>query len=141
MKYLLIPRASNESKPGASHVPDEQSIIALMKYNEALHTAGVLIASEGLNPAAKSAHVTFSGGKAAVHDGPYAETKELIGGFYIVEVASVDEAATWALRYPGGFGNDDVVEIRPLTGGSDIPPEIMKLIASAAPQWVKSFAK
>ena len=141
MKYLLIPRASNESGPSTGHPPDEQSIIALMKYNEALHTAGVLIASEGLNPVAKSAHVKFSAGKGVVHDGPYAETKELIVGFYMIDVATVDEAAAWALRYPGGFGNDDVVEIRPLTGGSDIPPEVMKLIASAAPEWVKSLAK
>lgn len=141
MKYMLIPRASDASKNGPQHLPDEAEIIALMKYNEALHTAGVLVASEGLNPAAKSAHVIFSNGKGAVRDGPYAETKELIGGFYILEVPSVEEASRWALRYPGGFGNDDVIEIRPLTSGADIPAEVMKLIASAAPEWVKSFKK
>jgi len=140
MRFMLIPRASHDAKP-SGHVPDEKGIVALMKYNEELHNAGVLLASEGLNPAHKSAHVIFSEGKGRVLDGPYAETKELIGGFYIVEVASVDEASKWALRYPGGFGNDDVIEIRPLTDGSDIPAEVMKLIASAAPNWVKSLSK
>jgi hypothetical protein len=140
MKFLLIPRASHDSKPGTHHAPDEKAIVELMKYNEALHTAGVLVTSEGLSPA-KSAHVIFSGGKGKVLDGPYAETKELIGGFYMIEVKSLEEATSWALRYPGGFGNDDVIEVRPLTGAEDIPPEFMQLIAKAAPTWVETLTK
>jgi hypothetical protein len=140
MKFMLIPRASDEAT-AAAHPPDEKAILALMKYNEDMHKAGVLVTAEGLNPAAKSAHVRFSGGKGRALDGPYAETKELIGGFYMLEVKSLDEAVSWALRYPGGFGNDDVVEIRPLTAGDEIPKDVMALIAKAAPTWFKTLTK
>jgi hypothetical protein len=96
------------------------------------------VASEGLNPAAPGARIAVSKGKRYVVDGPFAESKELVGGFYIVEVASLEEAIGWALRAPSGMGTDDVLEVRQLTGAGDIPPEILRIIESAAPTWSRS---
>lgn len=103
-----------------------------------MHKAGILVASEGLNPAAKGARVAVSQGKRQVVDGPFTESKELVGGFYIIDVNSLDEAISWALRAPSGFGSDDVLEIRQLTGAGDLPPEILKIMAAAAPTWSAS---
>ena len=76
----------------------------------------VLVASEGLNPGAPGARVAIAKGKRYLVDGPFAESKELVGGFYIIEVASLEEAIQWALRAPTGLGTDDILEIRQLTG-------------------------
>jgi hypothetical protein len=70
-----------------------------------------------------------------VVDGPFAESKELVGGFYLIDVGSLDEAIRWALRAPSGFGKDDILEVRQLTGSADLPPQILALIAEAAPSW------
>ena len=78
------------------------------------------------------------GKKRHVVDGPFAESKELVGGFYIIDVESLDEAIGWALRAPSGFGSDDVLEIRQLTGAGDLPPEILKIMNAAAPTWSAS---
>lgn len=120
---------------------DDKVFAAYMKFNEDMHKAGVLIASEGLNPGAKGAQVVVSNGKRVLLDGPFAETKELVGGFYLIEVNSRDEAIEWALRCPIGAGTDEVLEIRPLTGAGDLPPEIRELIAAAAPTWSAYFSK
>jgi hypothetical protein len=136
MRFIITARpATDEAKPGAEATFDEALFISYMKFNEEMHTAGVLVASEGLNPAARGARVAVSGGRRQVVDGPFTETKELVGGFYIIDVKSLDEAIHWALRAPSGLGTDDVLEIRQLTGAGDLPPEILKLIASAAPTW------
>lgn len=110
-----------------------------MRFNEDLATAGVLVASEGLNPAAAPARVAIRGGKRAVVDGPYAEAKELVGGFYLIDVASREEAIEWALRCPVGLGTDDVLEIRQLTGEADIPPHLVDVIRNVAPTWSTSL--
>jgi hypothetical protein len=78
-------------------------------------------------------------GKRAVVDGPFAESKELVGGFYLLEVKSLEEAIEWALRCPTGLGFDDVLELRPLTEASDLPPAVLDLIRSAAPTWSAAF--
>ena len=114
---------------------------AYMKFNEDMHKAGVLVASEGLNPGAKGARVGVAGGKRTVLDGPFAETKELVGGFYIVDVGSLDEAISWALRCPVGLGTANVLEIRPLTEMTDIPPALLELSAKVAPAWTASVTK
>ena len=101
---------------------------AYMRFNEEMHQAGVLVASEGLNPAAPGARIAVANGKRYVVDGPFAESKELVGGFYLIEVESLDEAIQWALRAPSGFGSDDILEVRQLTGAADLPPEILRLI-------------
>lgn len=139
MKFLMIPRSSKDEPTGGHADITEQAFTALMNYNEEMTKAGVLLASEGLNPNVRNLHVRFTGNQGTVIDGPFAETKELIGGFYMIDVKSPEEAAQWALRYPRGFGNDDVVEIRPLTGEGDLPREVLQKIAKAAPTWAAKF--
>jgi hypothetical protein len=112
-----------------------------MKFNEEMHNAGVLVAAEGLNPAGRGARVEVKKGKRTVVDGPFAESKELVGGFYIVDVPSLDDAIAWALRAPTGLGFDDVMEIRPLTSEEDIPPNLLELVKKAAPTWSKTFQR
>jgi hypothetical protein len=109
-----------------------------MKYNEEMHKAGVLLASEGLTQGATGAHVLVTGGKRTVADGPFAETKELIAGFWMIEVKSKEEAVEWALRCPVG-PVDEVLEIRQLTGAADIPSDLITLITAAAPTWSATF--
>lgn len=138
MRFLLIPGPSKTPTPPVAEPPTDV-FEAQMRYNEEMFKAGVLVKSEGLNPAGPSAHVVISGGKRTVIDGPYAETKELALGFYLIQVKSMQEAIDWAMRYPGGMGNDDVIEIRPLTGPSDIPAEFVEKIRKFAPSWSASF--
>jgi hypothetical protein len=121
--------------------PDEKLLSAYMRFNEELHKAGVLVASEGLNPAGKGARIEVRNGRRTVVDGPFTESKELVGGFYLVDVKSLDEAVEWALRCPTGLGFDDVLEIRQLTGEEDLPPEMIALIKKAAPTWSSTFSK
>jgi hypothetical protein len=110
-----------------------------MRFNEEMYKAGVLVAAEGLNPGGQGARIEVTKGKRAVVDGPFAESKELIGGFYIVDVKSRDEAIEWALRCPTGLGFDDVLEIRALTGEDDIPASLLELTRRAAPGWSASI--
>lgn len=139
MRFIITAQAgAGDTKTGTDAGFDEQLFTAYMKFNEEMHMAGVLVASEGLNPAARGARVAVVQGKRRVIDGPFAESKELVGGFYIIEVKSLDEAIQWALRAPSGMGTDDVLEIRQLTGAGDLPPEILALIKSAAPTWSAS---
>jgi hypothetical protein len=140
MRFIITARPDTHSTIAGPDAPfDEGVFTAYMRFNEEMFKAGVLVASEGLNPAGKGAQVTVKNGKRAVTDGPFAESKELVGGFYIVDVASLDEAIEWALRCPSGLGFDDVLEIRPLTGSSDLPPEIADLIRKTAPEWTAAL--
>lgn len=134
MRFIITAQAG-ETRADAEPAVDEQLFVAYMKFNEEMHRAGILVASEGLNPAAPGARVVASKGRRSVVDGPFAESKELVGGFYLIDVPSLDEAIRWALRCPTGLGSDDVLEIRQLTGPGDIPPEFVKLITAAAPTW------
>jgi hypothetical protein len=134
MRFIITAQAG-DTPQGTDVGFDEALLAAYMRFNEEMHQAGVLVASEGLNPAAKGARVAVRNGKRHVVDGPFAESKELVGGFYIIEVASLDEAIQWALRAPCGMGSDDVLEIRQLTGAGDLPPEVLKIINAAAPTW------
>lgn len=139
MRFIITAQAgTHEGKPGDAGAPTEQLLVEYMRFNEAMHEAGVLVASEGLNPAARGARIATSRGKRFVVDGPFAESKELVGGFYIIEVGSLDEAIGWALKAPSGMGVDDVLEVRQLTGPGDLPPEILRIIEAAAPNWSKS---
>ncbi len=136
MRFIITAQAGEDSR-AADRAPefDAELFKAYMRFNEEMHRAGVLVASEGLNPAAKGARVAVANGKRYVVDGPFAESKELVGGFYLIEVGSLEEAIQWALRAPSGFGSDDILEIRQLTGAEDLPPELLQLIAEAAPTW------
>jgi hypothetical protein len=139
MRFIITAQAgTDETKARKEPAFDEALFIAYMRFNEEMHRAGILVASEGLNPAAPGARVAVSQGKRHVVDGPFAESKELVGGFYIIDVKSLDEAISWALRAPSGFGSDDVLEVRQLTGAGDLPPELLKIIASVAPTWSAS---
>jgi len=143
MRFIITAGPGDTELPtneqGQADAPfDAATFAAYMRFNEEMHQAGVLVASEGLNPGAKSARVGVAGGKRAVLDGPFAETKELLGGFYIVEVPSLDDAVSWALRCPVGLGSDSVLTIRPLTDMEDIPSELLALSAEVAPAWTAS---
>jgi hypothetical protein len=146
MRFLITAHpgpAKDEAKTdaGADAPFDEKLFTSYMKFNEELHKAGVLVASEGLAPTARGAHVVNVNGKRSFVDGPYAETKELIGGFYLIDVSSRDEAIAWALRCPTGLGFDDVLELHQLTGEADIPKDLVDLIVAAAPTWSESWSK
>ena len=142
MRFIITARPGDNSAPLTPDPPfDEALFTEYMKFNEEMHKAGVLVAAEGLNPAGRGARVEVKKGKRTVVDGPFAESKELVGGFYIVEVPSLDDAIAWALRAPTGLGFDDVMEIRPLTSESDLPPKMVELIKNAAPTWSKTFER
>ena len=134
------------AQPGKSHKEtdapiDDELFTAYMKFNEEMHKAGVLVAAEGLKPGGEGARIEVANGKRVVVDGPFAESKELVGGFYLVDVASLEEAIEWALRCPTGLGFDDVLEIRALTAEADVPPALVELVKAAAPTWSAQFWK
>ena len=140
MRFIITARR-DETNPRTDLPFDEKLFAEYMRFNEQLHQAGVLIASEGLNPASPGARVAVEGNKRKVVDGPFAEAKELVGGFYIIEVPSLEDAKAWALRCPTGLGSDDILEIRQLTGAEDIPKPLLDLAISVAPNWTASFTK
>lgn len=142
MRFIITAHPAPETPPADPSAPfDEQLFTAYMRFNEEMHRAGVLVASEGLNPAGKSAIVRVKNGRRTVVDGPFTESKELVGGFYLIEVASLEEAIGWAMRCPTGLGFDDVLEIRQLTGEDDLPPALVDLIKRAAPTWSATFSR
>lgn len=142
MRFIITAQPGKDSKQPNQDAPfDEKLFTAYMRFNEEMFNAGVLVAAEGLNPSGQGARIEVKKGKRAVVDGPFTESKELIGGFYIVDVTSLEEAIEWALRCPSGLGFDDVLEIRPLTAEADIPPNLRELIKTAAPTWSASFWK
>ncbi|GAA3595381.1 YciI family protein [Agrococcus terreus] len=121
MQYMLIMRDSDEAIEASKDIPFEQIIEAMGKYNEAMMQAGVLIAGEGLTDASEGFVVDFSHETPLITDGPYGETKELFNGFWILEVASREEAAEWASRCPLGPGSK--LEVRRVHGVEDFPAD------------------
>jgi len=117
---LVIPKAYE--KAGADFVPPADLVAKMTKYNESLSKAGVVLAMDGLHPPAKGARVRFSGGKPKVVDGPFTESKELVGGFWLIQVRSKEEAVEWAKRAPMLDG--DIIEVRQVQERSEFPPEI-----------------
>ena len=141
MKFIITAHPGPETPAPNPEAPfDEQLFTAYMTFNEEMHRAGVLVAAEGLNPAGKGARVEVKRGRRTVVDGPFAESKELVGGFYVIDVASFDEAVEWAMRCPTGLGFDDVLEIRQLTGENDLTPQLLDLVKRAAPTWSATFS-
>ena len=124
---LMIPGDRNGVEAGA--MPDEKMVSAMMKYNEDLAKAGVLLALDGLHPTSKGARVRFSGGKRTVNDGPFTEAKEIIGGYWMLQVKSKAEAMEWVSRCPALEG--DVLEVRQVFEMSDFGPAIEKQEAAA----------
>lgn len=119
---LMIPKGYEKAAPGA--MPSADAVAAMMKYNEELQKAGVLLSLDGLHPPSMGARVSFSGGKPHVTDGPFIETKEVLGGYWMIQVKSKAEAIEWAKRCPGG--DNEVIEIRQVQEMEDFPPDVQK---------------
>lgn len=118
MKFMVLIKADKSSEAGV--MPDEQLLTAMGKYNEELAKAGVLLAGEGLHPSSKGARVKLSGDKRIVTDGPFAETKELIAGFWLLQVKSKEEAIEWVKRCPNPMpGTESELEIRQVFTADD----------------------
>ena len=117
---LVIPKGYATAKPGA--MPDPKAVAAMSKYNEKLMASGHLLAMDGLHPPASGVRVTFPGGKAKVTDGPFAEAKEVLGGYWMIDVKSKAEAIKWARQIPGG--DDMTVEIRQVQEFEDFPDDV-----------------
>jgi hypothetical protein len=122
---LMIPKGYEKAQPGA--MPDPKAVLAMMKYNEALQKAGVLLALDGLHPPSMGARVAFSGGKPRVTDGPFAEAKEVIGGYWMIQVKSKDEAVQWASRCPAS--DNEVIELRQVQDFAEFPLDVQKVAA------------
>ncbi len=121
MRVMVFVKANKESEAGV--MPSEQLLSEMGKFNEELVNAGILLSGEGLHPSSKGARVKFSGNKKSVIDGPFAETKELVAGFWIWQVKSLDEAIEWVKRCPNPTGEDGEIEIRPLFEAEDFGAE------------------
>src|ERR1700720_3997299 len=119
---LMIPKGYEQAKPGT--LPDAKAVEAMMKYNEELQKAGVLLSCEGLHPPSMGARVSFAGGKPKVTDGPFAEATDVLGGYWMIQVKSRAEAIEWAKRAPMLDG--DVIEVRQVQELADFPPDVQK---------------
>ncbi len=119
---LMIPKGYETAAPGT--VPEAKAVEAMMKYNESLQKAGILVACDGLHPPSMGARVSFSKGKATVTDGPFAEAKEVLGGYWMIRVNSRAEAIEWARKCPGG--DNEVIEIRQVQEMEDFPADVQK---------------
>ncbi|WP_338178355.1 YciI family protein [Candidatus Dormiibacter inghamiae] len=115
MRFMVIVKANEESEAGV--LPDQEILTEMGKYNEELTKAGVMLAGEGLHPSSKGARVRFEGGRRTVTDGPFAETKELVAGFWLIEVKSKEEAIEWVKRAPFDGGTE--IEIRQVFEADD----------------------
>jgi hypothetical protein len=122
---LMIPKGYEKAQPGA--MPDAKAVAAMMKYNESLQKAGVLLALDGLHPPSMGARVSFSGGKPQVNDGPFAEAKEVVGGYWMIQVKSKEEAIEWAKRCPGS--ENELIEVRQVQEFTDFPADVQKAAA------------
>ncbi len=121
MRFMILVKADKDSEAGV--MPDEKLLTEMGKYNEELVNAGVMLAGEGLHPSSKGARVRFSGDKRAVIDGPFAETKELIAGYWIWQVGSKEEAIEWVKRCPNPMMGDSEIEIRQVFEAEDFGAE------------------
>jgi hypothetical protein len=122
MRFMIMVKATKNSEAGV--LPDEKLLAAMMKYNEELMKAGVMLAGEGLQPSSKGARVKFSGSQRTVTDGPFAETKELVAGFWLWRVKSKEEAIEWVKRCPNPMpGEESEIEIRQVFEAEDFGAE------------------
>lgn len=131
MRFMMfmIPKVYQPDTPpgeraGEGFAPPADAVAKMMKFNEELTKAGALISLDGLQPGSKGARVAFAGGKPKVTDGPFTEAKEVIGGYWMIQVKSKEEAVGWARRCPAADG--DVIEIRQVFEMSDFPPDVQK---------------
>jgi hypothetical protein len=125
---LMIPKGYEKAAPGT--MPDAKAVAAMMKYNEALQKAGILLALDGLHPPSTGARVSFTGGKPKVTDGPFAEAKEVVGGYWMIQVKSRAEAIEWASRCPGS--DNEIIEVRQVQEFSDFPADVKEAAGNFA---------
>lgn len=125
---LMIPRGYEAAQPGT--MPPVEAVAAMMRYNELLKNAGVLITLDGLHPPSMGARVSFAGGKPVVTDGPFTESKEVIGGYWMIEVKSREEAIGWAKQCPAS--NNEIIEIRQVQEMADFPADIQEAASGFA---------
>lgn len=121
---LMIPKGYEQAAPGT--MPDAKAVAAMMKYNKELQEAGVLLALDGLHPPSTGARVTFAGGKPKVTDGPFPEAKEVVGGYWMIQVRSRDEAIEWAKRCPAG--PNETIEVRQVQEMTDFPSDVQTAV-------------
>jgi hypothetical protein len=120
MRFMMLVKASKESEAGV--LPSKALITAMGRFNEEMAKAGVMLAGEGLHPSSTGARITYSGSKRTVTDGPFAETKELLAGFWMIQVSSKADAISWASRVP--FTDGETLEVRQVFEASDFPTEV-----------------
>lgn len=125
---LMIPKGYESAAPGT--MPDAKGVEAMMKYNKSLQEAGVLLSLEGLHPPSKGARVSFSHGKARVTNGPFPEAKETLGGYWMIQVNSREEAIEWAKRCPAS--DNEIIEIRQVQELTDFPADVQAVAAGLA---------
>ena len=131
MRVMVIVKANENSEAGV--MPDPELFVAMGKYNEELVKAGILLAADGLHPSSRGVRVHLSGSKRTVTDGPFAETKELVAGYWLWQVRSMEEAIEWVRRCPNPHVGDSDIEIRPVFSEEDfaaiVPPEVAGQVA------------
>ena len=123
---LMIPKGYENATPGT--MPDAKAVEAMMKYNTALQEAGILLTAEGLHPPSMGARVTFSAGKPQVANGPFADAKQVLGGYWMIQVSSKEEAIEWASRCPAS--DNEIIEIRQVQEFNDFPADVQATVAA-----------
>jgi len=125
MRFMMIVKASQESEAGI--MPSREMIAEMGRFNDEMIKGGVMLSGDGLQPSSKGARIKFSGGKKTVIDGPFAGTKDLIAGYWIIQVKSKEEAIEWALRCPNpmGEGKEAELELRQIFEASDFPADVL----------------
>jgi len=126
---LMIPKGYETAAPGT--VPDAAHVKEMMRYNESLQKEGVLISLDGLHPPATGARVSFKAGKPMVTDGPFTESKEVLGGYWLIQVKSRQEAIDWASRCPAS--DNEIIEVRQVFEMADFPPDVQKAAENFGP--------
>lgn len=130
MRFMMLMIPAGYGTAAAGTMPSAEAVAAMMKYNEALKEAGVLVTLDGLHPPSMGARVSFAGGKSVVTDGPFTEAKEVLGGYWMIDVTCREEAIAWAKRCPAS-GNE-IIEIRQVQEMSDFPPDIQEAASGFA---------
>lgn len=125
---LMIPKGYEKARPGA--MPSAQAVAAMMRYNKSLQDAGVLLSLDGLHPPSMGARITFSGGNPTVIHAPFPGVNETVGGYWMIQVKSQEEAIEWASRCPAA--DNEIIEVRQVQDISDFPPDVQKAAAGFA---------
>jgi hypothetical protein len=128
MRFMILMHPNQDE---SEYGPTAEMVEAMGKYNDELRNAGVLLALDGLHPTSEGARVSFSGGKGTVTDGPFAEAKELVGGYWLIQVKSKEEAVEWASRIPAGTHEQFHVDVRRVYEIEDFPPDVQEAARQA----------